>query len=379
MPKGEKLKNTYEHVCNIFSERGFELLSKEYGGYKDKLTFRDSDGYLYCMGFSVFNHSDRKLYKFHTNNKHTLDNLRLWLIKNNINLEILENEYIRNSQKLLVKTKEGYLAYTTLDTLTQGNTPYIFDKRNPHTIKNINTWCDINKSSISLLSDEYKSNINDLKWQCNINGCSSIFYMSWNEVQSGHRCSYCASKKLNEKNCLATKNPELAKEWHPTRNGDLNPNMVFGGSHKKVWWVCSKCGKEWEAQIKSRHLKGYGCGSCTTNYRGELKLIEIFDIYGIERVQHKTFSECKNVARLSFDFYLPNYNILVEFQGKQHYEPIEYFGGEKSFKKQQINDQIKKEFAIKNNIKLIEIPYWDFDKIDEILVRELDLKLVVNT
>ena len=55
-------------------------------------------------------------------------------------------------------------------------------------------------------------------------------------------------------------NPGLAKEWHPTQNGDLNPRNVTPGSGKKVWWICAE-GHEWEATIYSRN-KGSGCPSC---------------------------------------------------------------------------------------------------------------------
>lgn len=66
-------------------------------------------------------------------------------------------------------------------------------------------------------------------------------------------------------------------------------------------------------------------------------------------------------------------NLLIEFQGIQHYEPVEIFGGEKQFKIQQEHDKRKREYAINNNIKLLEIPYWDFDNVEEILSRELGL------
>ena len=55
-------------------------------------------------------------------------------------------------------------------------------------------------------------------------------------------------------------NPKLAKEWHPTKNGDLTPEDVLPGSHKKRWWKCKK-GHEWQAYVFSRN-KGSGCRQC---------------------------------------------------------------------------------------------------------------------
>ncbi|MBO5395641.1 MAG: zinc-ribbon domain-containing protein [Clostridia bacterium] len=78
---------------------------------------------------------------------------------------------------------------------------------------------------------------------------------------SGHGCPYCSNVKvLPGFNDLATKNPNLAKEWHPNKNGDLKPDMFASTSNKKVWWL-GVCGHEWQATINSRHF-GNGCPVC---------------------------------------------------------------------------------------------------------------------
>jgi len=77
------------------------------------------------------------------------------------------------------------------------------------------------------------------------------------EESVGHRsngcgCPYCSGHRASTENCLATLYLELSKEWHPIKNDNLTPFDVTCGSHKKVWWVCGKCGNEWEKQIKER-------------------------------------------------------------------------------------------------------------------------------
>ncbi|NIP32735.1 hypothetical protein GWN26_07380, partial [Candidatus Saccharibacteria bacterium] len=67
----------------------------------------------------------------------------------------------------------------------------------------------------------------------------------------GIGCPYCSNKKACKDNCLATINPKLAKEWHPTKNGILTPKHVLPGTNKKVWWRCKK-GHEWETFINNR-------------------------------------------------------------------------------------------------------------------------------
>ena len=78
----------------------------------------------------------------------------------------------------------------------------------------------------------------------------------------GHGCLFCSGRKvLPGFNDLATTDPELAAQWHPTRNGDLTPQNVTSGSGKKVWWL-GKCGHEWEAAVYSRR-DGTGCPYCS--------------------------------------------------------------------------------------------------------------------
>jgi len=74
-------------------------------------------------------------------------------------------------------------------------------------------------------------------------------------------CPYCSGRRVCDDNCLQTINPSLAKEWHPTKNGELTPKDVMPYSNKKFWWRCKKCGHEWQARISSRAL-GAGCRKC---------------------------------------------------------------------------------------------------------------------
>jgi hypothetical protein len=70
---------------------------------------------------------------------------------------------------------------------------------------------------------------------------------------------------------------------------------------------------------------------------------------------------------------LSEYNICIEYQGEQHYKAVEFFGGKDQFKTQQKLDKIKRDYCKNNNIKLLEIPYWDFNNIEQILLKELNL------
>lgn len=102
-----------------------------------------------------------------------------------------------------------------------------------------------------------------------------------------------------------------------------------------------------------------GCPICMSEKRssGERKIRWFLTQNKIEFEEQKTFDGCKYKQLLLFDFYLPKYNLCIEYQGRQHYEYSNWFGGEKDFELRQLRDNIKREFCKKNNIDLLEIKY----------------------
>ena len=156
----------------------------------------------------------------------------------------------------------------------------------------------------------------------------------------------------------------------------INPNIEilenYVHSTQKVKCRCSICGYMWFAEPR-KLLEGRGCPKCNMS-KGEIKISVFLDNNFINYIPQYKFDNCKNINKLSFDFYLPNHNICIEYDGKQHYEAIEYFGGKYMLSIQQNKDKIKTQYCQDNNIKLIRIPYWEFDNIDNILRKELNTK-----
>jgi len=74
-------------------------------------------------------------------------------------------------------------------------------------------------------------------------------------------CPYCANKRVTADNSLAAIYPEVAKQWHPTRNGDVTPDAVGAGSGKVFWWRCA-VGHEWMRSVERRTKFGRGCPYC---------------------------------------------------------------------------------------------------------------------
>ena len=102
-------------------------------------------------------------------------------------------------------------------------------------------------------------------WKCSV--CGYEWEAVLGERINGTGCPACAGKVIIAgMNDLATTNPELVKEWHPTRNGDVTPQQVSKGSDYRAWWKCSVCGYEWQVRIKNR-VHGSGCNRCKANKR----------------------------------------------------------------------------------------------------------------
>jgi|LauGreDrversion4_2_1035121.scaffolds.fasta_scaffold01332_5 hypothetical protein len=106
------------------------------------------------------------------------------------------------------------------------------------------------------------------------------------------------------------------------------------------------------------HMSGCGCPNCNES-KGERRISIFLDENNIEYIRQHKFDECKNVFRLSFDFYLPKINICIEYDGEHHFHPVDFFGGNDRFMKVKKNDEIKNSYCEQNGIRLIRVRYDD--------------------
>ena len=185
-------------------------------------------------------------------------------------------------------------------------------------------------------------------------------------------------------NDLTTINPKLAAQWHPTKNGDLKPTQVVANSNKKVWWLLSyddsRIGKhidfEWKTTINNRN-NGSGCPYLIT-YKGEEYIKQYLQKNNIVFNVQQKFSDLLGTGdgQLSYDFSISDKKyelILIEYNGIQHYESRDYFGGEEKFKIQKEHDKRKHDYAKKHGYKLITVKYtYDtYESVEEYLDNEL--------
>jgi len=144
--------------------------------------------------------------------------------------------------------------------------------------------------------------------------------------------------------------------------------VIYLNDSSKVNIVCKEHGIF--KQSPNNHLAGAGCKSCYES-KGEKAIKKYLEYKGIKYISQHSFDGCKDKRKLYFDFFLPDYNLLIEYDGEQHYKSIKHYGGDIGFKKRQEYDKIKNIFAKNNNINLLRIKFNEFNDIDKILINNI--------
>lgn len=139
-------------------------------------------------------------------------------------------------------------------------------------------------------------------------------------------------------------------------NKDIEVIEQYINARTPISHKCRLCGNIWKSAPYSI-LQGTGCPCCQGS-KGEKQVSKWLDAHNIIYESQKKFNNCRNKNSLPFDFYLPEYNICIEYDGEQHYRPVEYFGGQYGFECRLKHDGIKNDYCKNNNILLLRIPYY---------------------
>jgi very-short-patch-repair endonuclease len=183
--------------------------------------------------------------------------------------------------------------------------------------------------------------------------------------QKNRNCPYCAipSKITCIHTSILETNPEIAKQWHPTKNRDLKPEMFTFGSGEKVWWLCEKnILHEWETSI-SKRSRGDGCPHCKNKTQDKLHKYLLKKFSGVI-TEFKT-EWCKSSItnkNYSFDFLIKKFNIIIELDGPQHFYQIQNW---LDVETAQQRDVYKMKKALEKNFTIIRILQEDVWKNQE--------------
>ena len=182
-------------------------------------------------------------------------------------------------------------------------------------------------------------------------------------------CPECQKEQISIQHRLSDE--EIIKTVYEA-NPDLEIVTLseYKGTLHKIPVRCKKCGHIWESPLTSIRVNKISCPVCAKGRKGEQKIAHYLRKLNIDFHEQYQLSECKRKRALPFDnsiFKDGKLIGLIEYQGEQHYTPIEFFGGEAAFKYRKENDKIKKEYCDKNNIPLLIIPYWEYNNIENLL------------
>lgn len=196
---------------------------------------------------------------------------------------------------------------------------------------------------------------------------NSFFMCPKEHINQKQGCPKCGKVSMSNKH---RKDIDLLISQFKELNGDLYDysKVEYKNNNTKVEIICKEHGSF--LQSSKSHINGNGCPKCSLS-KGERKIMLYLDKMNIEYISEFRINDCVNINKLPFDFYLPEKNICIEYDGEQHFRPVDYFGGLEAFDKLKKRDVIKDNYCLKNNIKLIRIPFDKYDLIDDILKSEI--------
>ncbi len=196
-----------------------------------------------------------------------------------------------------------------------------------------------------------------------------LFQQRPNNHLAGKGCRKCSHKAVSLKLTLSLE--DFISKSNKIHNSEYDySKSIYSAAICDIVVICKKHG---DFTIKAfKHIAGQGCPTCNL-HKGESRIKEFLDIKNIYYVTEKKFDDCKDKSYLRFDFYLPVFNLCIEYDGQQHYEAHSFSADQTEITKQKnlidtkYRDNIKTQYCKDNNINLIRIPYWKYKNVAKIL------------
>ena len=371
-------KITYEQVKQAFEERGYQLLSTEYLGCYEKLSYicpkhRDEgiqyidwthlnrgQGCKYCGKENKRNGREKDLEGY--NAKELTESKGLEFVKITREDSVLYIYYICRKHRF------AGIQRTPLASMRKKKIgcPYCIGW-NKTTESFRQELFNINPNI--LVRGEYIDAETPIECECLIDG--TIWSPIPNSLLCGCGCPECGRIASN-KNSTKTNEQFLFELSHV--NPDVLPLQDYIQAKTSIWVMCKKCGHQWLA-TPDNLLHGGCCQECSA-FPNEKKLGNILKKYGFKLERQKKYDDCRDKLPLPFDIYLSKYNILIEYDGEQHYRPVNFGGindedAYENFLKTQYHDSIKTQYCQRNNIPLIRVPYWEKNNLETYIMFQL--------
>lgn len=361
-----------------FGDR-FDVLSTEYINNKSKLIFRCDE-----CGSIFENRADNQLSKGSCKGCVQIDRYKfIWkaIQKHGYKFDYREVDYKNNADKIKIGCPEhGFFEINPSFHLSNqyggcpSCNPYSFKsrgiKKQTNFRKDYNTESfkkkveEIFDGTISVDDVEYIKSTEKIQAYCIIH--DRYFETTPHKLLTGHGCKLCGIEKSRKKKLLKVENViKIANKAHDY-NYDYS-EIDYQGMSKDIYPICKEHGK-FKVNAYNHLFHHCGCPECSLRKHYSEK--QLYDYV------KETFSDAlynyhnpKLLGRLSLDIYIPSLKVGIEFQGEQHFRPVDWFGGEKSFQKIMDRDKRKKEICRKNGIQLFYLTKYKVpDGFDEYYV-----------
>ena len=211
--------------------------------------------------------------------------------------------------------------------------------------------------------DQYVNN--HTKLRVKHNKCDTIYEVAPHAFFQGTRCPYCSANFNFKKN-----DAEFKKQVYDLVGNEYTFLDTYVNNKTKLMVKHNRCGNTYEVRPTDFLDHQTRCPYCNSP-KGETIISKILDALNINYESQKVFDDLKDTTYLSYDFYIPDQNILIEYQGIQHYEPVDHFGGDDKFAIQQRHDKLKSDYAKNHGYNLIAVPYTEdnFSKVKKYLIK----------
>lgn len=370
-------RKTYEEVKSIVESQGSLLLSETYVNNRQLLKLVCKCGKPFEKNLDTMNRYKKYMCntcsdKIARKNKSVPYNkIKSNIEKTGYKLETKESEYVNTEKKIKVTCKEGHsyeVAYNSFMSGKRCKKCYNENTRKRLTISYEEIYNFIN--SIGYFLHTPKEDYTDTKSRIEVSCDKGHRYsVRANSLRIGRRCKKCSDKEKGIKSRV----PYEKMVEYVNQDGYklLTSKEEYNGTHSYCLFQCNRSHNPYRSKM-SEFLQGSRCPTCRES-KGEKKIRKILNECNVSFFQQHKFEDCRFKQVLSFDFYLSEYNLCIEYDGIQHYKIIEAFGGFNGFVETKIRDTIKNEYCKNNNIGILRIPYFKFDEIENILLNKLKL------
>ena len=360
-------KKTYEEFLDLLENDGYKLIG-EYINVNTKVKLQCDKGHKYEALPNKFKMGRRC--PICSGNHPETSRIQFEELVENEGYKLI-GEYVNNKTKLELECNKGHKYFVTPNSFKSGT-------RCP-----ICAGCHLETAKLELeelvenegykLIGEYVNNSTKIEMECDK---GHKYMVRPNDFKKGYRCPICSGQH--------SETAKLEFEEMVENEG----YKLLGEYKSALTKVEIQCDKDHKYFVKPNAFKsGHRCPNCNTTSHGERLTRKILEEYKLGFEQQKKFDGLTGLGggQLSYDFFVEEH-LLIEIQGEQHYKPTT-FGGRselesiEAFKQQQEHDKRKREFAINNGYKLLEIPYFstkDLDNLENTLREELNNLLVLE-